>query len=93
MRNNSETKELIKNILWDVDISPDEVLSLICDKKRINESRRFIVKLLKSYSWYTLLKIFTIEEMIEIINDNKVIDSIFPQSLKEKYKNAREILH
>ncbi len=93
MRNNSETKELIKNILWDVDISSDEVLLMIGDKKRINESRRFIVRLLKSYSWYTLLKIFTIEEMIEIINDNKVIDSIFPQSLKEKYKNAREILH
>jgi len=93
MRNDSEIIQLIKNILWDVDMSPEEVMSMMTDIKRSDERRRIIVKLLTSYNWYTLLKIFTTEEMIEIINDNKVIDSIFPQSLKEKYKNAREILH
>ena len=92
MRNTPETHKLIKNILWDLNLTPEEVISVLSDRKNQDERRRFVVRLLRSYNWYTLLKIFTIEEMIEIINDNKVINALFPNSLKEKYKNAREIL-
>ena len=93
MRNTPETQKLVKNILWDLNLTTEDVFSILSDKSNNDERRRFVVRLLRSYNWYTLLKIFSIEEMIEIINDNKVINALFPNSLKEKYKNAREILH
>jgi len=93
MQNTTETQKLIKNILWDLNLTTEDVFSILSDRNNHDERRRFVVRLLRSYNWYTLLKIFTIEEMIEIINDNKVINALFPNSLKEKYKNAREILH
>ncbi len=92
MRNNPEIKQLIAQVLWDVNIPPEEAISIIADKKRGEARSRLIVKLLKSYNWYTLLEIFTIEEIIQILNDSKIIDSLWPDSLKEKYINARKIL-
>ena len=93
MRNTPETQKLVKNILWDLNLTTEDVFLILSDRNNHDERRRFVVRLLRSYNWYTLLKIFTIEEMIEIINDNKVISALYPNSLKEKYKNAREILH
>jgi hypothetical protein len=92
MRNNPEIKQLIAQVLWDVNIPVEEAMSIIADKKKGEDRRRLIVKLLKSYNWYTLLEIFTIEEMTDILNDSKIIDSLWPDSLKEKYINARKIL-
>jgi hypothetical protein len=92
MRNTPETQKLVKNILWDLNLTTEDVFSILSDRNNNDERRRFVVRLLRSYNWYTLLKIFTIEEMIEIINDNKVINALFPNSLKEKYMSARKIL-
>ncbi len=93
MIDNSETRKMIKNILWDSEKTVDEVISILMDKNESDEKRRLIVRLLKSYSWYKLMKLFSREELKEIVSNELIIRSIFPNSLREKYKHVREILY
>ena len=93
MINNSETRKLIRNILWDSEKTVDEVMFLLMQQKETDEKRRFITKLLKSFSWYKLMTIFSADELKKIVADEKIIRSIFPNSLREKYKYVRKILH
>jgi len=93
MIDNSETRKMIKNILWDSEKTVDEVISILMDKNESDEKRRFIARLLKSFNWYKLLELFSQEELKKIVADELIIRSIFPNSLREKYKHVREVLH
>jgi hypothetical protein len=93
MINNSETRRMIKNILWDSEKTVDEVMTVLMQKNESDEKRRFIARLLKSFNWYKLMTIFSADELKAIISDKEIIRSIFPNSLREKYKNVSKILH
>ena len=93
MINNSETRRMIKNILWDSEKTVDEVMTVLMQKNESDEKRRFIARLLKSFNWYKLMTIFSADELKAIIADKEIIRSIFPNSLREKYKNVSKILH
>jgi hypothetical protein len=93
MIDNSDTRKMIKNILWDSEKTVDEVMFILMQKNVSEEKRRYITRLLKSFNWYKLMKLFSQEELKEIVADELIIRSIFPNSLREKYKHVREILH
>ncbi|MFO7735846.1 MAG: hypothetical protein R6W70_06470 [bacterium] len=93
MIDNSETRKMIRDILWDSEKTVDEVMFILAQKNESDEKRRFIARLLKSFNWYKLMKLFSQEELKKIVADELIIRSIFPQSLREKYKHVREILH
>jgi GTPase Era involved in 16S rRNA processing len=92
MKDTPQTRKMIKNILWDSNKTIDEVMFLLSHKKDTDEKRRFITRMLKSFNWYKLLVVFSPDELKEIVSDDKIILSLFPNSLREKYKNVREIL-
>lgn len=93
MINNSETRRMIKSILWDSEKTVDEVMAVLMQKNESDEKKRFIARLLKSFNWYKLMTIFSTDKLRAIILDKEIIRSIFPNSLREKYKNVSKILH
>lgn len=93
MKDTPQTRKMIKSILWDSNKTIDDVMFLLSQKNESDEKRRFITRMLKSFNWYKLLAIFSPEELKKIVADDKIILSLFPNSLREKYKNVREILH
>ena len=92
MKDTPQARKMIKNILWDSNKTIDEVMFLLSQKNESDEKKRFLARMLKSFNWYKLLAVFSLEELKEIVADEKIIRSLFPNSLREKYKNVREIL-
>lgn len=95
MENFTQRNRLIKRLLWDYDLSVNEALSLLDgDKKEVRGvyPENIYLKILSSYNWYTILKIFSIEQIKFILSKENVINNIYPESLKEKYLYVRRIL-
>lgn len=93
---NAERIKYLEAIFWDYDISVAEALELI-DHPRTSirgvTTQNVFVKILSSCHWYTLLKLFQLERLKKDILVDEVIDRLFPQSLKDKYRYARAILY
>ena len=85
-----ERRALFKRIIWgDYLLSPDDI------EKILNESSRYRTmiyrKILMSERWYNIIAILSNEELKEALSED-VVKTIWIQSLKENYRNARRIL-
>lgn len=84
----------LKSVLWDVKISPEEALAILRSER--DEVRGFtrtnlFTKLVNGYNWHTVRRIIPEKYLKEALSD-QVISALFPRSLREKYRNARQLL-
>ena len=89
-----EKVKYIKQIIWDYNISPEDVIEILekhSSAKNGLTINNIYTRLLKSYNWYTLLKILDKQQLKEALSD-EVLNKLYPKSLTEKYKYARKFL-
>jgi len=90
-----EKLNLIRRIFWDYHLDDEDLKEILKNhhlpQKGISK-KDFYQKLLKSYSWFTLLDFFGYEKLLEIIDNEQYIKGLFPSSLEQAYKNAARVL-
>jgi len=87
-------KELLSKLYWDLDYSPEYIENLLNNADKDNNSIEIINlyrRLLKTFDWYTLLKLVPPHQLKHLLSDD-VIKGIHPRELQNKYVYARRIL-
>ena len=91
---NQEKEKLLSRLYWDMDIMPEDIIRLLDEdfggKQRV-EKVNLYCRLLRSYDWYTLLKLVPPEFYKEMLSE-PVLKCIYPKELRDKYIYAGEIL-
>lgn len=92
--NNADLLPLLKIAFWDMDVDASELAELLYGKVSsigaITRKQLFL-RLLTSFDWYTLLKLFPAEALRDALS-NDILDHIWPPDLKERLSYARNVL-
>lgn len=91
--NRKEKEEIIKRVFWDTELDLNKWMTLLSKPVDLNkrENILFYARLLKSLPWYTLLRLFGENRLVEMLGDS-VLNLLYPEGLRDKYQNARELL-
>lgn len=92
MKTDLNTK--LRAILWDIPVDRrqelvDEILDNPMDFFSKNE--RIFVEALNTLSWYELIKLITIQDLLKLLTDS-TIRKLFPVKRRTYYLNARRLL-
>ena len=85
--NDSNLRQLFEQLAWDYTLSADDLAAVINGRKESAghyKRRDIFKKILESYSWFTVLKIFTPIQVQELLTDD-LIKSLRMPSLQQKY--------
>jgi hypothetical protein len=90
--------DLLRQLAWDYNIPAGDLLAVIQGRKEsaghYSQSKIF-KKILESYSWFTVLQLFTPAQVKELLTDD-LVKSLRMPSLQQKYayiqKRLRETL-
>ena len=85
---------VLKQILWDYAISVEDIEAVLQgDKKQAGyyNQEMIFLKILESYSWFTILQIFS-PIQIKYLLTNKVIKKLRSPSLRIKYEFVQQRL-
>ena len=88
--NSNRKTELYRQLMWDYTISEKEIEDVFSGRKEFaGHYNRFTLfrKILETYSWFTILQIFSIEELTE-----EVIKSLRMASLRKQYEFVQKRL-
>jgi hypothetical protein len=92
--NNAERHKLFRQIMWDYDISAvevDEVLKGRRDKAGHYDKQTIFIKLLESFSWFTIVQLFTPGELRQLLTQD-VVKRLRFKSLRTKYEFVQKRL-
>lgn len=96
--NKFEKNKLLSQILWDYNIQVEDVdVVLKGNKDRAGHYTRIMIfqKIIESFSWFTILQIFTPQEIRSLLTGD-VIKKLRSVSLRKKYefvyKRLQEII-
>ena len=66
-----EKHKLLSRLYWDMDVKTNDLLRLLEETNEIGhiDKLNFYCRLLKTYDWYTLLKLIPLEKFEEILSD------------------------
>ncbi len=90
----AEKNKLLKQIVWDYDIPPEEIQAVFNGKKiSVGHYTRetLFLKLIESYSWFTIIQLFTVNE-IQVLLTNGTIAKLRSPSLRKKYEFVQKRL-
>jgi hypothetical protein len=85
---------MLSRLFWDMNIGEKDVERLFEEKIDTvdePESQRFLVRLLMSCDWYTLLKLLPPKKLAIVLND-EILNKVFPKELRDRYVYARDVL-
>ena len=84
---------IIQAAFWDKTIDSEKIYEAIVHHKALShlDLTAVYARLLQSWDWYLLRKIFSDRELLGILNDT-VLTRIYPEDLREKYRYARKLL-
>ena len=89
-----ERNKLFRQIMWDYNIPVDDIEALLSGSNNkaghYNRSTLF-QKILESYSWFTILNVFTPDEIKSLLTED-VIRGLRTPSLKKKYEFVKKRL-
>ncbi|MEE4607032.1 MAG: hypothetical protein V2J65_37550 [Desulfobacteraceae bacterium] len=94
MLSESEIKNMLSRLYWDVKVQPDQLLELLKGKiERIGhvDIQNLYYRMLTTFDWYTILRIVPDDKLGDLLSD-AVIDKIRFKDLKEKFLYARQIV-
>jgi hypothetical protein len=92
--NQMERKRLLRQIMWDYNIPVTDIEALFSGNKDMAghyDRRTLFQKVLESYSWFTVLNIFTPEEINNMLTAD-VIARLRVPSLRKKYEFVKKRL-
>jgi hypothetical protein len=85
-------RELFKKIIWgDYTLTPDEIENILTVEQDSIHKTMIYRKILMSETWYGILKTLSPTELKEALSED-VVKTIWIQSLRNKYRNARRLL-
>ena len=85
--------QLIKPILWDYQLSDEEIMRIyhgVLVTGGMNEVK-LKARLLNSYNWYTLIKELGLNEAKQLLKP-EIIRNLYPKALQESYRYAARVL-
>ncbi len=91
----ADRNTLLKQILWDYTIPVNEIeMVLRGEKERTGHYNQELIflKIIESYSWFTVLQLFTPNEISNLLT-NQVISKLRSPSLRKKYEFVQKRLH
>lgn len=90
----AERNTILKQILWDYSISAEEIDAVLRGEMKqaghYNQDMIF-VKILESYSWFTILQLFSPDQIKSLLT-TQVISKLRSPSLRRKYEFVRKRL-
>ncbi len=89
-----ERLQLFRQLMWDYNIAPEEVDAVLRGEKEIagHYTREMLFKkLLETYSWFTILQLFSVKEIKEYLS-NGIYIQLRSKSLQNKYQYAEKRL-
>ncbi len=92
--NSAEKHKLFKQIMWDYNILPEDIESVLKGEKALagHYTRdTLFLKLLESYSWFTILQLLSINEIHSLLT-TQTISKLRSPSLREKYEFVQKRL-
>jgi hypothetical protein len=94
----TEKNTILRQIVWDYDISPEDIEAVLKGEKKLagHYTREMLFqKMIESYSWFTIIQLFTPNEIQHLLT-NQVISKLRSPSLRQKYefvqKRLRQII-
>ncbi len=87
-------ESLLAQLYWDTHVKTGDLYRLLKGKiDEIGHIDKFNLyyRILKTFDWYTILKIIPQKDLIDLLSDN-VLERIHPKDLKNKYHYARSVL-
>lgn len=93
-KDQQEIKKLLSNLVWDYNISVEDLQDLIAGRKEKAghyTRERFFLKLLESYSWFTILKIIPPEQILDLLIQSN-LNKLKRKSLAKKYEYIQKRL-
>ena len=88
------SEKLIEKILWDYNIPVEDAIAVLEGKKKQAghyTREKFFIKILETYSWFTILQIFTPVE-IKMLLTTSLISKLRSPSLQKNYEFVRKRL-
>jgi len=92
--NQKEQIRIYEQLSWDYNISPEDIESVIKgEKEGIGHFTRetLFIRMLETYPWFTILKLFTVEEVQKLLTV-RVVSRLRSPSLRKKYEFVRHRL-
>ena len=83
-----ERHKLYQQIMWDYNISSADIEAVLLGKKKKiahYDRQAIFLKLLESYSWFTIVELFSAKE-IKLLLTDEVIKKLRFKSLRVKYE-------
>jgi hypothetical protein len=93
--NQGERQKLLNQILWDYEIPIEDIDAVLMGKKKFagHYTREMLFqKMIESYSWFTILQLFTPNE-IQFLLTSQAIGKLRSPSLRKKYEFVKKRLH
>lgn len=90
----TEKNRLFGQILWDYNISANDIESVLKGEKKLagHYTREMLFqKMIESYSWFTILKLFSPQEVYQLLTRETISKLRSPQ-LRLKYEFVRKRL-
>ena len=90
-----EKDKILKQILWDYHIPSEEIVAVFKGEKNLagHYSRQMLFqKMIESYSWFTIIQMFTPNE-IQALLTNQTISKLRSPSLRKKYEFVQKRLY
>ncbi len=82
-----DIRKIYDQLMWDYDITPEKLDQLIKGETKLAghyDINSLFKKMLESYPWFTILKIFELQKIAELLTD-QTIDQLRTPSLKKNY--------
>jgi hypothetical protein len=92
---NNQTKRILKQINWDYNIPEVDLyhcLNQTQETAGFYTREKLLVKAFEHLAWFDLVKLFTLEEIKQILTED-FVKRIRINSLRFKYEILRKILH
>lgn len=91
----TEKNKLLNQILWDYNISIEELEDVLTGKK--TKAGHYTLemlfqKMIETYSWFTIIQLFTPND-IQFLLTNQTISKLRSPSLRKKYEFVQKRLH
>ena len=90
----TEKHRILNQILWDYNISTEDIEALLKGEIQFagHYSREMIFqKIIESYSWFTIIQLFTPNEIQELLTET-TISKLRSPSLRKKYEFVQKRL-
>jgi len=88
-----EILRILQSIYWERNVNPERLYKILKGDVRTSGAEKYnlYLRLITGCDWYTLRKIFSDRELMQLLADD-VLQRIYPKEMKEKFLYARRLL-